>query len=138
MIAVNGRFNIYNQVDKVDLARVKALLGLSYWAAQRSLEDIATSVQHSQCFSLYDQQYQIGFARIVTDYVSFAYLADVIIDPEYRGQGLGKWLVETVVSDPRWQGKLLMLATDDAHGLYQRHGFAESSKLMGMGIREQR
>ncbi|MCE2571148.1 GNAT family N-acetyltransferase [Motilimonas eburnea] len=130
MIAEKQGYVIYNQADKVDLMRLKALLAQSYWAAERSLDDIATSVTHSECFSLYHQDLQVGFARVVTDYVSFAYLADVIIDEAFRGQGLGKWLVDVALSDPRWRDKLLMLVTNDAHSLYQRHGFSNSNKVL--------
>lgn len=130
MIAEKQGYVIYNQTDKVDLVRVKALLAQSYWAAERSLDDIATTVAHSECFALYHQDLQVGFARVVTDYVSFAYLADVIIDQAYRGQGLGKWLVDVALSDPRWRDKLLMLVTNDAHSLYQRHGFSHSNKVL--------
>ena len=111
----------------------QALLSFSYWASERTLDVIEKSVEHSECFSLYDGKIQIGFARVVTDYATFGYIADVIVERKYRGQGLGKWLVETVVNDPRWKGKFLLLATDDAHCLYQKFGFKQSSKLMGVG-----
>lgn len=124
-------FYIYDEDRKVNLIRVKELLSLSYWAADRSIDVIEKSVMFSECFSLYHNDNQIGFARVVSDYTTFGYIADVIILPHYRGQGLGKWLVEIVVNDPRWKGKFLMLATDDAHDLYRIHGFKQSPKLMG-------
>ncbi|MFT6925200.1 MAG: GNAT superfamily N-acetyltransferase [Psychromonas sp.] len=132
MIYSNKQFYIYDESGKVNLQRVKALLEQSYWAKDRSLSVIDKSIKHSECLSLYDDDYQIGFARVVTDYSTFGYLADVIVMPEYRGKDLGKWLVETVVNDPRWKNLFLVLATGDAHDLYQRHGFEQSSKLMGI------
>jgi GNAT superfamily N-acetyltransferase len=126
-------FSIYDDLEHVNLSKVKELLSISYWASDRTLDTIEKSVKHSECFSLYEDETQIGFARVVTDYSTFGYIADVIVAPNYRGQGLGKWLVETVENDPRWKGKFLLLATDDAHSLYQKHGFKQSPKLMGVG-----
>jgi GNAT superfamily N-acetyltransferase len=128
---LKDKFFIYDDAGRVNLLKVKDMLSTSYWASERSMDVIEKSVFHSECFSLYEKDNQIGFARVVTDYSTFGYIADVIVEPSYRGQGLGKWLVETVVNDPRWKGKFLLLATDDAHGLYQKHGFKQSPKLMG-------
>lgn len=133
MLYHKENFTIFDDSKHVDLERVKALLSTSYWAADRNIDVISTSVKHSECFSLYDNDRQIGFARVVTDYSTFGYIADVIIDTNYRGKGLGKWLVDTVVNDARWKNKFLMLATNDAHSLYQKHGFKQSDKLMGVG-----
>jgi ribosomal protein S18 acetylase RimI-like enzyme len=126
-------FFIYDDVKHVNFIKVQELLSASYWASERSIDVIQKSVEHSECFSLYSGEIQIGFARVVTDYSTFGYIADVIIDSNYRGQGLGKWLVETVINDPRWKDKFLLLATDDAHSLYQKYGFKQSPKLMGLG-----
>ncbi|MGF1866451.1 GNAT family N-acetyltransferase [Enterovibrio norvegicus] len=128
-------FSISNDENKVDVIRLKALLAGSYWAHDRDIDTIARSIKHSECFSLCDNDYFVGFARVVTDYSTFAYVADVIVDPDYRGKGLGKWLVDTVVNDARWKGQLMMLATDDAHALYERHGFSNSQKFMGINCR---
>jgi GNAT superfamily N-acetyltransferase len=133
MVYIRENFTIYDEVDFVDLVKVQELLSTSYWASQRTLKVTEKSIENSECFSLYDGQAQIGFARVVSDYSTFAYIADVIIEQSYRGGGLGKWLVDVVVNDVRWKGKFLMLATDDAHGLYEKHGFKQSPKLMGVG-----
>jgi GNAT superfamily N-acetyltransferase len=96
----------------------------SYWAQGRSREAVETSIANSLCFGLYQGDRQVGFARIVTDYANFGWLCDVFVDNELRGQGLGKWLVQTVLNHPdvaRIRG--LMLATRDAHELYRRYGF---------------
>ncbi|WP_245597707.1 GNAT family N-acetyltransferase [Psychromonas aquimarina] len=109
---------------------MKSLLEQSYWADKRDIETINKSIEHSNCFSVYKGTIQIAFARVVTDYCTFAYLADVIVDQHYRKLGIGKWLVDTAVNDPRWPVELFMLATDDAHTLYEKYGFHLSDKLM--------
>jgi GNAT superfamily N-acetyltransferase len=76
------------------------------------------------CFGVYDRENQIGFARVITDKATFGYLADVFIDPNYRGKGLSKWLMETIMNHPDLQGfRSWQLATRDAHGLYEKFGF---------------
>lgn len=129
-----GDFQIYDEREKVQLATVHTLLKQSYWANGRSIDVIKTSIENSVCFSLYKGEEQIGFARVVTDFASVAYLADVIIDEQYRGQGLGKWLTETMVNDSCWKDKFKFLVTDDAHGLYTRQGFRGSDKLMSTRV----
>jgi len=95
----------------------------SYWAAGRSMEIVKKSVHHSLCFGVYSSEEQVGFARIVSDYATFAWLCDVFIDNSRRGQNLGKWLVECVVSHPDLQAvRRILLATRDAHELYRRYG----------------
>lgn len=109
---------------KVDLDVVAGFLAESYWAKGIPREVVARSVAGSLCFSLLREGRQIGFARIVTDYATIAYLGDVFVLPELRGQGLSKWLMECVVAHPRLQGlRRWLLVTRDAHGLYERFGF---------------
>ena len=98
----------------------------SYWAKGRSLEKVQRSIEHSLNFGVYKDGEQIGFARVVTDYATFAWVADVFIVDEYRGRGLSKWLIEVIVSHQQLQGfRRWVLATKDAHELYRRFGFAE-------------
>jgi GNAT superfamily N-acetyltransferase len=95
----------------------------SYWAKERSLPTIVGSVEQSLCFGVYTHDLQVGFARVVTDSATFAYLCDVFILPAWQGQGLGKWLIECVVSYLDEQGvSWTMLATRDAHELYEEYG----------------
>jgi GNAT superfamily N-acetyltransferase len=109
---------------RLDLEAAADLLSRSYWAAGRSREAIARSFQHSLVFGIYDGARQIGLARIVSDYTTFAWLCDVFIHEDYRGQGLGKWLMETILAHPELQGlRRFLLATRDAHGLYAQYGF---------------
>jgi hypothetical protein len=99
----------------------------SYWAQGRSKDTVRKSIDHSLCFGVYAVDQQIGFARVVTDYATFAWLADVFILESHRGLGLSKWLVECIVTHPDLQNlKNFLLATKDAHELYRRYGSFES------------
>jgi len=97
---------------------------VSYWAQGRTLEMIRTAIEHSLCFGVYTATgNQVGFARVVTDYATFAWLCDVFILDSYQGQGLGKWLVAIIIAYPELQGlKRFLLATRDAHELYRQYG----------------
>ena len=96
----------------------------SYWAENIPLEVVQRSIDGSLCFGVYQNDKQIGLARVITDEATFAYLCDVFINEVYRGRGLSKWLMETILSYPGLQGlRRFMLATKDAHGLYEQFGF---------------
>lgn len=122
-----GEFSISNDASRLDLEAIHDYLShRSYWAAGRGPEVVRRSVENSLAFGLYHGARQVGFARVITDRATFAWLADVFVLEEFRGRGLGKWLVETVLAHPdlralrRW-----VLATKDAHELYRRFGFGE-------------
>ena len=110
--------------SKLDLFIIHQYLSeRSYWAQGRSMNTVRKSIDHSLCFGVYVTDQQIGFARVVTDYATFAWLADVFILESHRGQGLSKWLVECVVTHPVLHRlKNFLLATKDAHELYRRYG----------------
>jgi len=129
-----GNYCIYDDRDKVQFDEVKSLLKQSYWANDRDLETILTSINNSICFSLFHNEIQVGFGRVVTDFASVAYISDVIIDSKHRSEGLGKWLVDTIINDPRWKNLLQLLVTDDAHSLYEQFGFSGSHKLMSTEV----
>lgn len=122
-------YEISTDPERLDLDVIHHYLSeQSYWARGISRERVARSIRHSLCFGVYtaDQAApgQVGFARVVTDFVSFAYLADVFIRPDYQGQGLGKWLVSYIVGHPDLQAvRRWALYTKDAHELYRRFGF---------------
>jgi GNAT superfamily N-acetyltransferase len=98
----------------------------AYWSQGIPLDVFEKSVANSLCFGLYAMELQIGFSRVISDFSTFAYLADVFVAPEYRGQGLGKWLVDCIFSHHELQGlRRWMLATNDAHGLYRKYGFTQ-------------
>ncbi len=119
-----NNFTISTDPARLDLDATADMLSRSYWASGRKRETIAKSIQNSLVFGLYDGARQIGLARIVSDYATIAWLCDVFIHEDYRGQGLGKWLMETVVSHPDLQNlRRILLATRDAHGLYAQYGW---------------
>lgn len=119
-----GTMEVSCDVKDVDAALVTEFLTTSYWAKGISQEIVEKALQGSLCFTLLDDGRQVGFARVITDRATFAYLADVFVLPDYRGRGLAQWLVECIVSHPELRGlRRWMLATLDAHGLYERFGF---------------
>jgi N-acetylglutamate synthase-like GNAT family acetyltransferase len=120
------QYCISTDKHRLDLNAIQRLLATSYWAADRPIETTQRAIEHSLAFGIYHGQQQIGFARVVTDYVTFAYLADVIIDAKFRGQGLGQWLVASILAHPELQTiRRWVLLTRDAHDLYSKFGFTE-------------
>jgi GNAT superfamily N-acetyltransferase len=119
----NG-FLISTDKNKLDINIIHQYLSeRSYWAQGRSLENVCQSIEHSLCFGVYKDEELVGFARVVTDYATFAWLADVFILESHRGQGLSKWLVACITAHPDLQNlKNFLLATKDAHELYRRYG----------------
>jgi len=118
-----GDYIISTDSDRLDVVFVHDFLSRSsYWAKGRTLDVVQRSIEHSLCFGVYAGTQQVGFARVVTDYATFAWLCDVFIVETHRGQGMGKWLIECVATHPELQGLLFTLATRDAHGLYRRYG----------------
>ena len=125
MNLTNGQYSITTDPQKLDLDAIHAYLSRSFWAEGISKDIVARSIANSLCFGLFDGTNQVGFARVVTDRATYAYLCDVYVLEEHRGHGLGKWLIETVMAHPDLQGlRRFQLVTRDAHGLYSRHGFA--------------
>ncbi len=120
---------------KLDVTMIHRYLSEdSYWAPNIPRDIVELSIEHSLCFGLYHQNEQVGFARMITDYATFGYLADVFILPSHQGQGLGKWMMWCIKAHPELQRlRWMMLATADAHGLYQQYGFqgiARPDRLM--------
>ncbi len=96
----------------------------SYWGKGRAREVVARSIENSLPFGIYQDGEQIGFARVVTDYATFAWIADLFVLSQHRGRGLSKWLMEVILAHPRLQGfRRWVLSTKDAQGLYERYGF---------------
>ena len=111
---------------RLDLALIHAVLVRSHWAKGIPFAVMKTAIDNALAFGLYRGGKQIGFARVVTDHATFAYLADVFIVEDERGKGLGKLLVETILAHPDLQGlRRWLLGTRDAQGLYRRCGFSE-------------
>jgi GNAT superfamily N-acetyltransferase len=121
---VRDTFTVTCDPAKLDRLTIAQFLASSYWAEGIPEDTAAKSLEHSLCFALLDGDRQVGFARVISDYATIAYLGDVFILPEYRGKGLAKWLMECVVSHPELQGlRRWILATRDAHGFYRQFGF---------------
>ncbi len=116
-------FELTNDREKIDLDWLYKILADSYWAVGRTRQQVELSVANSLCFSLLTNNRQVGFGRVITDRAVFAYIADVVIAEEYRGQGLGKWMLECICAHPDLQSSKMLLETQDAHELYVRYGF---------------
>jgi GNAT superfamily N-acetyltransferase len=120
-----GKYTISTDRARLDLDVIHAFLsGFSYWAQGRTGERVEQSIAASLPFGLYHGTDQVGFARVLTDYVTLGYMADVFVLDAHRGKGLGKWLLEVVTGMPDLQGvRRWLLATRDAHELYRKFGF---------------
>jgi len=110
--------------SRIDINVVHDFLSQSYWAEGIPSETVKRSIENSLCFAIYHQEMLVGFARAISDFATFAYLADVFVLTEHRGKGLSKWLIQIIVNHPQLQGlRRFTLATKDAHGLYAQFGF---------------
>jgi GNAT superfamily N-acetyltransferase len=126
-----GEFLISTDPERLDLDYLCHALNGTYWAHGRPPEVIRASVRNSLCFGVYriGTNEQIGFARVVTDQATFSWVCDVLIDERFRGKGLGKWLMSCVVSHPIVKNTTSLLATRDAHGLYEKFGYKRSKSM---------
>jgi len=121
-----GEYIISTDKRRLDLSVIHGFLTTSYWAAGIPLEIVKKSIEHSLPFGVYKGDEQVGFARVITDYATFAYIGDVFILEYYRGQGLSKWLMQVIADHSELQGlRRWLLLTRDAHGLYKKTGFVE-------------
>ena len=119
-----GEFTITDRSEDLDVETIHNFLRESYWAKGIPRVIVEKGINNSLCFGLYHNSKQIGFGRVISDHATFAYLADVFVVHTYRGRGLGKWLVSCVLTHPELQGlRRWLLATLDAHGLYEQNGF---------------
>lgn len=110
-----------------NMDQLMQLMKQTYWAPERSEEEVLTALQNSVCFGAFDEMDNlVGFARVVTDYVSIWYLCDVIVDENHRGNGIGKMLLSAVIADERFSKVSALLKTKDAHGLYRKYGFLDA------------
>jgi GNAT superfamily N-acetyltransferase len=125
----NG-FSISDDPSRLDLGFIVESLQQTYWAAGRPAETIIQSIQNSLCFGLYELDQQIGFARVVTDESTISWICDVFIAAEYRGRGLGTWLVRCVTEHPMVKPTTQLLGTRDAHGLYEKFGFVRREMMI--------
>jgi len=124
-----GDYVISDDPARVDLVTVQQWLSTdAYWSQGVPLDIVRRALANSIVFGIYHDETQVGFARVVSDRASFAWVADVYISPDQRGHGLGKWLMECIKAHPDLQGlRRWLLATRDAHGLYEQFGFITST-----------
>lgn len=119
-----GLVSVSTDKKKLDIPFIQDFLKDIYWAAGRTIDEVQTTIDNSFCFGIYLDDKQIGFARVITDYVVFAYVMDVFITEEQRGKGYSSILIEAMMNEPKLKEvKIWRLATKDAHFLYQKFGF---------------
>ena len=124
-----GEFLLSTDRDLLDLDVIHGFLTESYWAKGISRELVARSILNSLCFGVYKKAQQVGFARAISDFATYAYVADVFVLESFRGLGLGKWMMECIMKHPQLQGlRRWTLATRDAHPLYAQFGFTSLKK----------
>jgi len=117
-------FLLSTDPERLDLAVIHGFLGESYWAKGIPREMVARSIANSLCFGVYSDGRQVAFARVISDFATYAYVADVFVLMPFRGRGLGKWMMESILQHPRLQQlRRWSLVTEDAHGLYAQFGF---------------
>ncbi|MEO8254501.1 MAG: GNAT family N-acetyltransferase [Flavobacterium sp.] len=126
--------SISTDKNKLDVPFIQNFLKDIYWAAGRTIDEVQTTIEHSFCFGIYLDNEQIGFARVITDYVVFGYVMDVFIDQKHRGKGYSSVLIDAMMKEPILKNiKIWRLATSDAHFLYKKFGFktlAHPEKMM--------
>jgi GNAT superfamily N-acetyltransferase len=119
-------FTVSTDRSKLDRRVIHEFLAGSYWAKAIPREIVDRSIENALCFGLYEEDRQVGFARVITDRATFAYLADVFVLESHRGRGLAAWLMECILAHPDLRGlRRWMLVTRDAHPLYRKVGFRE-------------
>lgn len=120
-----GEFVISTDPDRLDLDVIHGFLTNCYWAKGIPRATVERSIEHALCFGIYDGSgAQVGFARVISDFATIAYLGDVFVLESHQGRGLGKWMMQCILEHPALQGlRRWILLTRDAHGLYQQFGF---------------
>ena len=122
--AKRGEYEISTDRSRLDIGAIHAFLTQTYWSPGVARAVVERSIENSLPFGIYHGSEQVGFARVITDRASFAYLADVYVVESHRGHGLAKWLMDFILAYPELQGlRWWMLRTRDAHGLYEQVGF---------------
>jgi N-acetylglutamate synthase-like GNAT family acetyltransferase len=132
MVWEKDNYTISPEKKYVDVDALHDLLRSSYWAKDRSRKTVEKSVETSRCFSVIRGDEQIGFARVLTDAMAYAIILDMIIREEFRGQGLGKWLMQSICDHPEVKPLRQVLWTGDADEFYRQSGFDEMSNLKFM------
>ena len=124
-----GTFTINTDRNRLDVDMIHEFLHTSYWANGISRETVLTSIGNSFCFGVYEGEKQVGNARVVTDFATFAYICDFFISEPYRGRGLAKWLIRTILDCPELAHlRRRCIVTHEAHGLYRQMGFMSAQR----------
>lgn len=131
---LRDEFLLTDDTGRLDVDRTFELLQATYWGVRRPREVVAAMIQRSLCFVLLRDNAQVGFARAVTDHTVFSWIADLVIAPQYRQKGLGKWVMECIVTHPAIKNTQMVLQTRDAHALYEKYGFAKNPALMSTPV----
>lgn len=135
------RFFVSDDKEILDVPFIFQELKTSYFGSWREMNTVQRSIHHSLCFGLYQVDFeggikQIGFARVVTDYSTFAWICDVLVTRARQGQGLGKFLMQCVMGHPEVKPRSCLLSTHDAHGLYAQFGFKQFSAMKRLPLKE--
>jgi GNAT superfamily N-acetyltransferase len=118
------QYEVSTDRSRFDVSLIHTFLRSSYWAANMPRDLLERAIRHALCFGVFSDRTQVAFARVITDYATFAYLSDLFVVPEHRGRGVSKLLMRSILDHPELQGlRRFLLATKDAHGLYAQFGF---------------
>ena len=131
---MKDEFTLTDDSSRLDLERTFMLLHRTYWGVRRPREVVAKMIEHSLCLVLLQGDIQVGFGRAVTDYTVFSWIADIVVEPKYRSRGLGKWMMECIVTHPAIKDTQMVLQTRDAHRLYEKYGFTKNPALMSTQV----
>ncbi len=134
MIWEKDEFKLYDEKDVVDIQQTHTLLSQTYWASNRPRAKVEKLIENSTCFSLFREDEQVGFVRVVSDFASTSWVADMVIKEAYQGLGLGYWMMECVMSHERFADTQFALQTRDAHSFYKKLGFAQRETLMSTAV----
>ena len=118
-----GEYFITDDKNSIDLLATKEMLNRTHWAKKRDMVTIKKTIENSLCFSLFHNNRQIGFGRVISDFTTYAMFFDIIIEESWRAKGLGSWLFETMTNHPLIKGLKQVLWTSFAEGLYRKYGF---------------
>ncbi len=127
-------FVLTDDASRLDLAKTQALLRDTYWGVRRPPDVVKRMLGYSLPFTLLYEGVQVGFGRVVSDYTVFSWVADIVIDPRFRGRGLGKWMMACIKDHPKLRQTQMVLQTRDAHGLYEMYGFDRNPALMSTKV----
>ena len=134
MIWEKEDFKLFDTKEAVDPEQTYQLIGQTYWSVNRSRSMLDQLVEHSTCFSLYRGECLVGFVRVISDFTTTSWVADMVIDQNYQRRQLGYWMMECILAHPSFAHTQFVLQTKDAHGFYEKLGFEKRSTLMSTAV----